>query len=316
MSTRFRLSALLVGLALVSAPTYGQEIVTREGLAEPFDADGQEYVAFGLRTPMLRSFYLGFDIADPSPSDHEVALVQVLAGGNAEDLSPNADLTPANVPDGRLNITIQDSSPSGEEFYYTVAHSLAGFPTARRYQIRDVGCVDHCVRSIADVVPRAIGPFRPVVALVGFKLFFVGAADHDLDRIGVWFEGDELHVALRDQNGGDVFGYLVDFIVIPSGRAVTGSEQGTAVGGQTIGMAATPQDAVWMLTGWEFDFISGDHEIRDIGVFRRAEDLTVFFADKDGDDRFDWRVDWAQIGNLISQPNPPRIDVLGGGVAR
>jgi hypothetical protein len=70
--------------------------VTADGFAKPFDPDGQPYPAFGSQVPALRSFYLAYDIGDPTPSDHEINLIQVLAGGESQDLSPTADLSLAN----------------------------------------------------------------------------------------------------------------------------------------------------------------------------------------------------------------------------
>src|SRR4051794_10587517 len=107
-------------------------IVSAQGVAEPFDADGQPYAVFGNRAPALRGFRLTF----PWGRDREVVLIQVLAGGSAEDLTPTAQNQPANIPDGRLQVGLQDSDPSGEEFGYSVSHSLMSIPGARRYQIR------------------------------------------------------------------------------------------------------------------------------------------------------------------------------------
>ena len=49
--------------------------VTVDGFAEPFDPDGQPYVVFGSRVPALRSFYLAYDIGDPTPGDHQINLI-------------------------------------------------------------------------------------------------------------------------------------------------------------------------------------------------------------------------------------------------
>lgn len=278
--------------------------VSAEGLAKPFDPDGQPYAAFGTRVPALRSFRL----TNPAPNDREVVLIQVLAGGDSEDLTPGAALQPAAVPDGRLQVALQDASPSGEEFGYHVSHSVLQVPGARRFQIRDVGCVDKCVRKLpADVVSGGGGllepPNRRLLALVGFKLFFTGNREHELDRVGVWFDDDELHVALRDKNGDDTFGYLVDFVALPITPNVlfnvtTGIERGSATGLETIPFP-TPSHADFLLTGWALNFQNGDHEILDLGVIRRRNNFTVIYRDKNGDDPFDWRVEWAHVAPVL-----------------
>lgn len=277
-------------------------IVTGQGLATPFDPNGESYPAFGSRAPALHSFRLTF----AAPIDRQIALIQVLAGGESEDLSPNADLQPSDVPDGTLRVAFQDANPSGEEFGYSVSHSLLAIPGLRRFQIRDVGCVNKCVRTIAlPALGPAEIPSRPLLALVGFKLFFAGARDHELDRIGVWFRGNDLHVAFRDANGGDTFGYLVDFVALPRPLAgfniSTGIERGTATALDTIALPSAPRSD-FLLTGWAFNFRKDDQEILDLGVLRHHNAFSVFCGDTGGGDKFDWRVEWAQVGPMVVEP--------------
>ncbi|TIU23863.1 MAG: hypothetical protein E5W49_02430, partial [Mesorhizobium sp.] len=175
-------------------------IVSAQGTAEPFDADGEPYAVFGSRVPALRSFRLTY----PAGRDRELVLIQVLAGGRAEDLSPNAQNQPSSIPDGRLQVRLQDADPSGEEFGYNISHSLLRIPGARRFQIRDVGCVGACQRElppeVMDSADNGDALRRPLIALVGFRVFFIGNREQELDRVGVWFTGNELNVALRDGN--------------------------------------------------------------------------------------------------------------------
>lgn len=178
------------------------------------------------------------------------------------------------------------------------------FQETRRFQVRDVGCVGQCFRKLP--IPSA-GPgpnlFPPIIALVGFKLFFTGARDHELDRVGVWFRGNDLHVAMRDKNGDDTFGYLVDFVVIPTANlnVSSGILRGNARGGRTINIP-NPSNTDFMLTGWAFNFVSNDHEIRDLGVLRDGDIVTLFYGDKNADDLFDWRVEWAHVGRRVLAP--------------
>jgi hypothetical protein len=110
---------------------------------------------------------------------------------------------------------------------------------------------------------------------------------------------------MRDKNGDDTFGYLVDFIAIPMPLAgftvTTGTQRGTARGAQRVHFP-TPSRADFLLTGWAFNYKSGDHEIRDIGVDRPSDDFIVHYSDKNADDLFDWRVEWAHVGPMVNVP--------------
>lgn len=84
--------------------------VTAEGFAKPFELGFQFYPQFGSQVPALRGFYLAYDLGDPSPGDHQINLIQVLAGDQSEDLSPNADLQPSNIPDGGFPLPCKTTS--------------------------------------------------------------------------------------------------------------------------------------------------------------------------------------------------------------
>lgn len=277
-------------------------VVSSSGITRPFDQDGVPYALFRQRTPALRSFRLTF------PSDREVVLMQVLPGGTSKDLSPTADLGPANFPDGELHLAFQDSSPNppgSNEFQYYVAHSLLSQPQGKRYQLRDVGCQGECSRAIPQEAFNSgrpghdIGPH--VIALTGFKMFFTGNRQHEIARVGVWFKKDRLHVALSDKNRDDVFAYLVDFVVIPTAgfNVEAKLEEGKGARGYETIQVPTPSHAHFVLTGWDFAFPSGDRELREIGVFRRDDDLTLMFRDDGANEPFDWGVQWAHISPLL-----------------
>jgi hypothetical protein len=123
----------------------------------------------------------------------------------------------------------------------------------------------------------------------------------------MWFRGDDLHVVLRDQNlnpASDDFSFLVDFVVIPSGPGLTvtrGIERGTAHGAERVHFP-TPPPAHFLLTGWAFNFKNGDHHIREIGVDRQQDDFLAIYADRNADDPFDWRVEWAHVAPQVVGP--------------
>jgi hypothetical protein len=154
--------------------------VTVDGFAKPFDFDGDTYPMFGTRMPALRGFYLGWGVGDGTPPDREIAGFHVMVGGASQDLSPGADLNPSEIQDGRLHVTIQDAQPQDEEFFYAVSHSLLNTPGVRRYQFRDVGCVGGCVQKL-PIPSSGVADqfFPPIIALVGFSLYFTGGRLQD-----------------------------------------------------------------------------------------------------------------------------------------
>jgi hypothetical protein len=286
-------------------------VVSAADLATPFHPE--PYPAVAPRVPVLRSFYLGYDVGDATPGDHQILHMQVMVGGGSHDLSPLVNFPPANIPDGRLNVALQDADASDDEFFYRVSHSTLSLPGVRRYQIRQAGNVGEATRKLPhEIFPNGgvhqppLG--KPVLALVGFRLFFGLNRNHELDRVGIWFRDDELHTVLQDQNvnpASDDYSFLVDFVVIPVGPGMTvsrGIERGTATGGERVHFP-TPSRAHFLLTGWALNFKNGDHEIREIGVDRQGDDFVVFYADKNADDPFDWRVEWAHIGKQVVSSN-------------
>lgn len=288
----------------------GMAVVSARGIAKPYNPGGGEtYAIFGDKIPVLHSFRLTY----PN-SDHEINLIQVLAGGSSHDLTPAADLNPSTVPDGKLSVLLQDASPDEEEFGYYVAHSTLQAPGPRRYQIRDVGCVGACRRAIprealVDHHSPSSAIDGHIIALAGFKLYFIGLRDRQLDHVGVWIANNEIRVTMRDRNGTDIddtFGYLVDFVVIPTFglNVTTGVETGSgATTYDARPLSALPSRADFFLTGWDFNFEEGDHRIRDIGVVRNEEQLTALYSDTGGDDPFAWRIGWAHIApRVISGP--------------
>ena len=84
----------------------------------------------------------------------------------------------------------------------------------------------------------------------------------------MWFDQEnQLHVAFRDAAGGETFGYLVDFVVFsvyPTFIIDKESVRGTSTGGGMI-HPIVGRNTDFLLTGWEFNFNNGGHNIREIG---------------------------------------------------
>jgi hypothetical protein len=207
------------------------------------------------------------------------------------------------VDDGRIEVMLRDRDHSGsrDDYHFRAAHALVQGRGASRFQLRDVGCTGRCRRQLpASVFGPLGGAGAGVLALTGFKLFFTGNRDHHVDQIGVFFEGRELVVEFNDRNDDDVFGYLVDFVRISTLglNVVTGSSSGATANGSEFPLPV-PAGADWILRGFSFDFDSDDHHLRDVGVLREGDQLKVVYADRNGDDRFRWRIDWAHVSPQV-----------------
>jgi hypothetical protein len=283
--------------------------VTAEGEGHPFE-QGRSYTAFGDAAPALRNFALWL----PGTQSKRIGLFGVIPGGPSIDLTPTADLNPDDTPDGELNVYLQGGDASAtDKFDYRVSHSILNVSGARRYQMRDVGCGDQngeCVQTIpAEVLGGHHGSlFPPLLALVGFKLQFIGDRERELQRVVVRLEGHELHVVMRDQSVDfdDTYSYLVEFVVIPSlagNPSITRHTSDGLAEGIDHFVHGTPPDTDFVITGWELEFLNGDHEINAIGVDRRPDygddQFQVLYSDSNADDPFRWRVDWAHVGRTL-----------------
>jgi hypothetical protein len=90
-------------------------------------------------------------------------------------------------------------------------------------------------------------------------------------------------------------------VVIPTNECLnfdTGSDNGTATGAKQYAFP-TPRDTEFILRGWGLNFHGElDNEIREIGFDRKGDEVTVYYADKDADDTFNWSLAWAYIGEI------------------
>jgi hypothetical protein len=279
--------------------------ISAEGFAQGFEERAYGPIIRG-SIPVLNSFYFGYGVGGP-PVDNHLNSVMVLPGGPSRDLTPGADLNPADVDAGRMQVMLRDEDPRDveDEYFYRVSHALLQ-RSATRFQMRDVGCVGTCNRKIplptSPIGGAAHGP--SVLALCGFKLFFTGSRDHEIDQLQVMLDDQNgLTVGFNDKRDNDVFAYVVDFARItgPGINIAKGQSSGTARGGDRV-TVPRPSQTDLVLRGFSFDFKSGDHHLRDIGVNRVGNRLEVFFGDVNGDDVFDWVVRWAHVGPQVFAP--------------
>lgn len=291
--TRFVLvlAVLFTLLPLQVSPAKGQ---SGEGFGRGFITPGYGGIAVQRGVPLLQTFYFRFDRGN-DPIDHHINAILVLPSGRAQDLSPNADLPRPTVARGRIGLMFQDKSKN-DRYFYRVAHTAPLNPgPERRFSLRDVGCVGQCQRRLPR--PPVEGS---VFVLVGFELFFTGDRDHHVDQVAVFERNGTLTVKLRDKKPDDVFGYLVEYAwLAPSQVRRTGTASGEAAGGERARIPAGRA----VIRGFQFNYRSKDHHLREIGVLNVSSSrLEVFFGDKNGDDRFQWAVDWALLAPPVLAP--------------
>jgi hypothetical protein len=259
----------------------------------------ESYPGVDAGVPLLSSFYFRFEKPnDPGDVDNHINALAVYPAGAAQDLTPNAGLPPKTVTDGKVLLMYRDDDVSAakDNYFYNVAHFVQPAPSlllnARRFQVRDVGCRGECRR----VLPRPPGDADGIFALVGFQIFYTGNRDHEIDQIAVFEEGGVLTVRLNDKNDDDVFGFFVDYALVRSplaGALSVGELHGEAAGGARIELPHKQK----FIRGFSFDYKKSDHHLREIGVLMRNAHLEVFFGDKNRDDRFNWSVRWAALGD-------------------
>ena len=266
--------------------------ISLEGYGERRIDPDPEYQGVDDGVPLLSTFYFRFEKKDSSEGvDNHINAIMVLPAGAAEDASPNAETPLQIVGSRKIRLMYQDAEADAakDRYFYRMAHSVRPFSSARRFQIRDIGCQGECKRDLPP--PQVVHPSadRGVFVLVGFQLYFTGGRDHHIDKIAIFEEDGNLTVRLNDRHNDDdddspVFAYLVDYAWVSrhSQNVHLAKESGSARGLKVI-------------RGFEFDFVSGDHHLREVGVLMNNENLEVYYGDKNGDDLFEWTVHWAKI---------------------
>src|SRR5882762_1157079 len=115
-----------------------------EGFARGFAQPS--YAMFGGDIPVLNSFYFAFNLGETGNTDNHLNSIAMLPGGPSLDLSPNADLSPSQVEDGKLVVGFQDDDPTSDDddYFFRFAHAVLPNNAATRFQFRDVGCTGEC----------------------------------------------------------------------------------------------------------------------------------------------------------------------------
>jgi hypothetical protein len=148
--------------------------------------------------------------------------------------------------------------------------------------------------------------------LRGFQLTFGNAAsniDHQIDEIGVWEERGQLHVDFNDKNDDDKFSYRVKYAYVPSELFARSLRLSGATRNEEV--KTIPRGPA-VLSGFRFDYASGDHELLTFKVEVRPGNMQVGYSDDNADDPFRWKVKVAILKDVITttpqeKSNPTKV---------
>jgi hypothetical protein len=216
--------------------------------------------------PLLQSFYFRFN-----NDDHHFGAMEVV---------PN--LPTAN----QVSLGYSDKNRDDPYFFNMTFAPYFG-EIFRRSDGREF-CKGSCTYPLQAPANRS----NYVFVLRGFYIYYYGE-DHHIDQLKVQERDGLVTVALNDKNDDDRFLVDLHYAYIPKSRfAEITSRSGTAKGGaRTQIRVGTP-----VIRGFNFDFKSEDHHIKDIGVVMDgAGRLETYYGDKNQDDSFDWVVEYAVL---------------------
>ncbi len=197
-------------------------------------------------------------------------------------------------------------------YYYDVQHYLLYDPSIRLYDTGINEGVGHATKTISRPAP----PSNYEFVLRGFQLQFregLEIKDHRIDEVGIIENNGKVTVDFNDGNKDDHFLYRIWYAYVPKAEfSRLGEASGTFArefGHQDI----RPGRAV--IRGFRFAFkptcqgsISCfEHQISAISVRNNGSGkVSVWYADKNGDDPFEWRVKWGTLnGAFPDQPVAP-----------
>lgn len=258
----------LIAVAMVSLPLAASAAVSRSGFGKGV-LNNSVYTYNG--TPLLSDFYFRF-----TRSDHHVTNIGVLP----EPASP------------RIDIMYTDKNHD-DEYFYRVGHEERSSTAPSIFRNRRVFfCKGSCVNH---PIPHPTSGNYTFV-LVGFR-FSYRVDDHHIDEVGIREHNGLIDVFFNDKNDDDPFIAWVDYAYVPSTEIAS---QGVVSGADDRGGASrTIPQGTPVIRGFHFNFRSGDHHIKDIGVMTYSNRIDVFYGDRNQDDRFSWNVRYATLRNPV-----------------
>ncbi len=191
-----------------------------------------------------------------------------------------------------------------DEFYYKVAHwdhtTITGIQMDNRVFFLNGK------ESLPLIKPS---PNYELI-LIGFEVYY-HSDDHNIEEFGIYKEevngNTLLSLSFNDDNDDDLAVGIVYFAWVPDSYLV---QSGVSSGSNAIGAESReiPQ-GVRLLRGFNLKFNNGDHNLNEVGILTTSSldgNLNVLFADKNRDDGFDWRVEWA----ILKYPTNPIVLIL------
>ena len=183
-----------------------------------------------------------------------------------------------------MRLGYQDSSGK-DDYEYTIVHQIVDTPGILRFK-RDLDICSEIECSVP--IERPTGDF--VFVLVGFQLSYQGT-DHHIKRVRLLEWDGNLKIRFRDNNDDPppISEYSVQYAYVPSSLFIElGSSSGRNNRADGTDIPAGPS----VIRGFSLEFPHDDHHLRRIGVLTGDGRLEVRYADLNGDDTFDWYVDW------------------------
>lgn len=259
-------------LDLSALPLLAAGTVIKEGFTRGVNAS-IDYPHTGV--PLLDSFYLLFTrgTSTTPPIDHQIHQIMVM---------------PDHPESQKLTVGYHDLGKD-DDYYYKIAHHTVADRRIIRAGAAQVGCVGRYTTPIQR-------PPGSIFVLRGFQVWFHGR-EHEIDEFGIVEDAGNLTVFYNDRNDDDTFNFAVDYAWLPADLVV---QRGEVQGNATTGADQVITGGPSVISGFQFNFRpgswwnpgAGDHNLRDVGVLTPDGHVRVFYADRNGDDRFDWRVRW------------------------
>lgn len=227
--------------------------------------------------PLLSSFYFQYTNNDhdlAQPLDHHVLQIMTVPG----------------FPEpGRIELGMHENGGDAD-YYFKVQHLLTQHSGVHAFaRGLDIGRG----RNVEIPIDRPDGDH--VFVLVGFQLAY-RTGDHHVDEIGITESAGKVKVRLNDKNDDDSFLFRLHYAYVP---AHLFSHRGTARGENDSDAGHGARRAIpagpAVIRGFNMNFRSKDHHLRNVGVLTGNRRVEVFFGDKNGDDTYDWMVQWAVL---------------------
>ena len=125
--------------------------------------------------------------------------------------------------------------------------------------------------------------------------------EHHLRVIKVLQAANSIHVDFADKNSDDPYRWSARFVELHGSDAVLGDVQGRDLRSKAVHVLDAPRgDYVFVLRGFQMEFgidFGGvtDHHMDEIGVWEEQGRLHIVFNDKNDDDDFSYRVQYAYV---------------------